>query len=29
MNPEWKEMVNESGFVRDSSLRSEWPAMAR
>jgi len=23
MNPEWKEIVNECGFVRDSSLRSE------
>ena len=23
INPEWKELVNESGFVRDSSLRSE------
>ncbi|MDR0206022.1 MAG: GIY-YIG nuclease family protein [Bacteroidales bacterium] len=23
MNPEWKELVNEFGFVRDSSLRSE------
>ena len=23
MNPEWKELVNERGFVRDSSLRSE------
>jgi putative endonuclease len=22
-NPEWKELVNEYGFVRDSSLRSE------
>jgi len=23
LNPEWKEIVNECGFVRDSSLRSE------
>ena len=23
MNPEWKELVNACGFVRDSSLRSE------
>ena len=23
MNPEWKEIVNECGFVRDSSLHSE------
>jgi putative endonuclease len=23
MNPEWKELVTEKGFVRDSSLRSE------
>ena len=23
MNPEWKELVNECGVVRDSSLRSE------
>jgi putative endonuclease len=22
-NPEWKELINECGFVRDSSLRSE------
>ncbi|MDR0205773.1 MAG: hypothetical protein LBI45_00705, partial [Bacteroidales bacterium] len=23
MNPKWNELVNEFGFVRDSSLRSE------